>query len=291
MRSRYIKPGFFLNEELADLPPLTRLLFAGLWLLADREGRVADRPRRIKAELFPYEDDCDVDSMLDALASAGFVNRYEVDDVCALEIVGFKRHQNPHKNEPESLLPERSESDGESTSTNWGTKKRPSKSFEPIELEDVSEVAAQEVNPERSSNDSSHSSNVSLNETKRNEMKRKEKKERHSSTKALVDAVFSHWLERMDKHPTRTKLDKKRQSRIEWALEQYGKEACCLAIDGCALSDWHMGRDSRNGGKSFNDLTLIFRDAEHVERFLDFSTKPASVLDAIEEAYGTEDEA
>lgn len=37
-RARNIKPSFFKNEDLADLNPFDRLLFIGLWCLADREG-------------------------------------------------------------------------------------------------------------------------------------------------------------------------------------------------------------------------------------------------------------
>ena len=33
-RARNIKPGFFDNEILGELPALTRLLFIGLWCLA-----------------------------------------------------------------------------------------------------------------------------------------------------------------------------------------------------------------------------------------------------------------
>ena len=58
-RSRNIKPGFFLNDDLAECEPLARLLFAGLWCIADREGRLEDRPKRIKIEVLPY-DNCDV---------------------------------------------------------------------------------------------------------------------------------------------------------------------------------------------------------------------------------------
>ena len=47
-RSRNIKPGFFKNEDLLDLPYEYRLLFVGLWTLADREGYLEDRPKRIR---------------------------------------------------------------------------------------------------------------------------------------------------------------------------------------------------------------------------------------------------
>ena len=72
MRARMIKPSFFLNEDLATLPYEARLLFIGLWCVADREGRLEDRPRRLKAELFPY-DDIDLDPLLGKLAELGFI--------------------------------------------------------------------------------------------------------------------------------------------------------------------------------------------------------------------------
>lgn len=48
-RARNIKPAFFMNDELAEIDPLGRLLFIGLWTIADREGRLEDRPARHKS--------------------------------------------------------------------------------------------------------------------------------------------------------------------------------------------------------------------------------------------------
>ena len=48
-RSRNIKPSIMANEELAELEPLSRLLFIYLWMLADKAGRLEDRPKRIAA--------------------------------------------------------------------------------------------------------------------------------------------------------------------------------------------------------------------------------------------------
>jgi hypothetical protein len=103
-RSRNIKPGFFSNDVLAELEPLTRLLFIGLWIIADRAGRLEDRPKRIKAEVMPY-DDCDVDDMLGSLSRAGFIQRYESGGVKAIQIVNWDKHQNPHVKEAESTVP------------------------------------------------------------------------------------------------------------------------------------------------------------------------------------------
>ena len=52
-RARNLKPSFFTNDILAEVPALGRLLFQGLWCVADREGRLADRPRKLKAEILP----------------------------------------------------------------------------------------------------------------------------------------------------------------------------------------------------------------------------------------------
>lgn len=103
-RSRNIKPGFFKNESLAELSPLARLLFAGLWCLADRDGRLEDRPKRIRAEVLPY-DDGSVDEMLDELHCSGFILRYQVGEQRLIQVQNFAKHQNPHHREPESTIP------------------------------------------------------------------------------------------------------------------------------------------------------------------------------------------
>lgn len=102
-RARNLKPGFFKNETLAECSPLARLLFAGLWCLADREGRLEDRPKRIRAEILPY-DDGSVDDMLAELHEAGFILRYEVAGQLFIQVLNFTKHQNPHCRETESTI-------------------------------------------------------------------------------------------------------------------------------------------------------------------------------------------
>ena len=105
-RSRNIKPAIMDNEELADMAPLTRLLFIYLWMLADREGRLEDRPKRIAAQALPYDRSADVDAMLDELASTGFIKRYQVNSDKFIQIVNFVKHQNPHGTEKDSEIPD-----------------------------------------------------------------------------------------------------------------------------------------------------------------------------------------
>jgi len=103
-RARNIKPAFFKNEKLVELPMATRLLFIGLWTLADREGRLEARPKRIKMEIFPG-DSVDVDKALTELDAGGFIQRYEVAGELYIQILAFGKHQNPHHREPASTIP------------------------------------------------------------------------------------------------------------------------------------------------------------------------------------------
>lgn len=107
-RIRSIKPGFFKDSDLFDAEkaaglPL-RIAYAGLWTVADREGRFKWKPREIKVEVLPY-DDCDMNAVLDALIKAGKVLRYK----CAGEEYGFipkfLEHQHVNKNEAPSTIP------------------------------------------------------------------------------------------------------------------------------------------------------------------------------------------
>jgi hypothetical protein len=99
MRARNIKPGFFTNEVLGTLDPIISLLFAGLWCLADKDGRLEDRPLRIKAELFPYREGLDVNGYLTVLERNAFITRYTVDGSGYIQIENFAKHQSPHHTE------------------------------------------------------------------------------------------------------------------------------------------------------------------------------------------------
>jgi len=104
MRSRNIKPGFFKNDLLAECDPLARILFAGLWCLADRKGRLEYRSKKIKVELLPY-DNCDVDGLIKQLSDGGFITTYVVNNENYIEINEFLKHQTPHIKEQASTIP------------------------------------------------------------------------------------------------------------------------------------------------------------------------------------------
>lgn len=100
-RARNIKPSFFQNELLAELEPLERLAFIGMWTIADFKGCIEFRPKRLKVQLLPY-DNCDFEAIAINLEKSGFISTYSVQGQRYLKIINFEKHQNPHKNEREA---------------------------------------------------------------------------------------------------------------------------------------------------------------------------------------------
>jgi len=109
MRIRTIKPEFFHHEGLFEAEMETKLplrvAFAGLWCIADREGRFKWEPRRIGVQVLPY-DGVDFSRVLDALTTRGFVLKYRVGDACFGWIPSFLKHQVINNRESESVLPD-----------------------------------------------------------------------------------------------------------------------------------------------------------------------------------------
>ncbi len=86
------------------------------------------------------------------------------------------------------------------------------------------------------------------------------------AVRPLVRRIFDYWQLRMGK--PRAKLTKGRV-RVIGARNRDGYTEAQLrqAIDACAASDFHMGDNERM--QAYNDLTLIFRNGEKLEQFLE----------------------
>jgi hypothetical protein len=87
---------------------------------------------------------------------------------------------------------------------------------------------------------------------------------------AFVKQVFDYWVAQCrPNHRVRPVLSSERERKIRKAIDQYGLDVCIAAIDGVLRSDWHMGRNPR--AKEYNDISLILRDAKHIEMFAEKS--------------------
>ena len=88
-----------------------------------------------------------------------------------------------------------------------------------------------------------------------------------------VEAVFAHYQK---SHP-RSKLDKKTKDLIQNRLKDgFTAEDLTKAIDGNHRSPHHCGQNST--GTKFHKLSLIMRDADQVNTFIEHADQPAVVL-------------
>lgn len=233
-RARNIKPGFFTNEELVELGFGTRLLFIGLWTIADRAGRLEDRPKKIKMALFPA-DDMNVNAALDELQKSGFLLRYEHDGARYIQVLAFNKHQNPHKDEKASLIPPpcgHGASTVQEPDSHGGNR---ADSLIPDSLNLIPDTGTQEQNPS-------------------------------VEQKPLdpVTTIFAYWQKVMDSPGS--VLDDKRRKLIAKALKGYSPADVCKAIRGCSKTPHNMGENDRK--TKYNGLGLILRDADHIDRFI-----------------------
>ncbi len=86
-----------------------RLAFIGLFTCCDRSGRFRWQPRRLKLDIFPYED-IDFSRVLDALQSREFIVKYENQGEIYGCIPSWLRHQHINNREMTSKFPSVEES-------------------------------------------------------------------------------------------------------------------------------------------------------------------------------------
>lgn len=107
MRIRTIKPEFFSDEILDELPADVRIAFAGLWCYCDDFGRGLDDRWLIKAAIAPRRDKDTpnvVEGWLEKLADAGRLLRYEIDGRRYLQIINW-HHQKINRPTPSRYPP------------------------------------------------------------------------------------------------------------------------------------------------------------------------------------------
>src|SRR3990167_3295827 len=125
VRKRLLSPGFFQDGSLAACSPLALLLFAGLWALCDRDGRMRWVPPVVHGQLFPFDPDAAVEALVTELAAAGCVVLYAVEGRRYLACPSGPQHQNPHKNERASDIPAPPEPSVPSRVSHWSKSSQP----------------------------------------------------------------------------------------------------------------------------------------------------------------------
>ncbi len=96
-RIRTIKPDFWTDEKIGTLRRDVRLLYIGLWNLADDKGVLKANPAFIKGQIFPYDEDLRIGSVkewIDSLENARMLVPFTYNGESYFIIRTFLAHQN-----------------------------------------------------------------------------------------------------------------------------------------------------------------------------------------------------
>jgi hypothetical protein len=251
-RIRTTKPEFWVSEQVTSCSPLARLLFIGLWNFCDDGGVHPAEYRRLKSEVFP-SDNFTIDEMkilIKELITAGLLYEYVVESKSYWIVTGW-RHQ--LINRPTPL-------------------KYPQPDSQKNEINQVSLTTQEVINESSLANHENYCGKGKDGIGKEKdicEVKTSLVDIPEINTSASKKELFNYWQEKMN-HP-RAKLDKKRGNVIKNAL-QLGYSVVDLkqAIDGCAKTQFNMGQNDKR--QVYDDISLILRDSEHIERFINNET-------------------
>lgn len=277
-RTRELKPAFFQDEDLATLSRDHRLLFSALWTLADREGRLEDRPAWIKLYSFPFDADISVDDisrMLTDLAacSGRFIVRYQANGKRYLLVQNFKKHQHIHPKEAPSVFPPVPEISETARELPGITGKAKS---DPVILPLPSEPSSDPDLTTPSASTVSVSSQLPLLASGSGSEQPACQPESKDAEK--IRAVFDHYRSH---HPRSFPVPL--PASKEWGLirarlrEGNSVENLCRAIDGYHMDPYHCGENA--SGTKFQSLELIMRNGSKVNAGLVFyEAKPGPVM-------------
>jgi uncharacterized protein YlbG (UPF0298 family) len=265
-RSRNIKHNFFVNDELAEIDPLGRLLFIGLWTIANYNGDLEYKPKKIKALVLPY-DECDIEELMINLDKSRFISIYSMHGCKYIHINNFCKHQNPHKNEKDkgTDIPEYNPEyaqviDSKGVAINRDKIDSCSDKIDSNPADSCFLIPdSGTLKPDScSQNPDSGTLNKTIVALKRN----------HKSES--IQIIFDYWQKTMG-HP-RAVLDDKRKSLIRRQLKNYSENDLKTAIYGCSITPWNMGKNP--DGRIYDSIELILRDAKHIDDFIRNADKP-----------------
>lgn len=304
-----------MNEDIVELSIEARLLFIGMWTLADREGRLENRPKKIKMSLFPA-DEINVSELLLDISKYGFIELYNVDGIDIIQIVNFVKHQTPHGLEKDSELPdqnglytvyERNQKNKtvigkpsfitKSELTDFYNKTGVFTASDDLNNGfDSSSIGTQNSSLTNHEQDNNSYETVSISDKNAlnpesfnlnpesfnknicppNGERVSEKAK--SNFKNEIQEIFEFWKTTLNKN-SRTALDNKRKSKIQARLKDgYTVDDIKSAIIGCSKSDYHMGKNDQN--TVYNDIELICRDATRLDQFIGFNQQSGNAAQA-----------
>ena len=99
-RYRRIKPEYWSDDKVIELDHSSRLFFIGMWNFVDDTGVIQNKPRMLKAQIFPADDISidDVQNILRMLYECSLIT-YN-DDQSLIRVRGFLNHQKIDRPQP-----------------------------------------------------------------------------------------------------------------------------------------------------------------------------------------------
>jgi hypothetical protein len=105
-----------------------------------------------------------------------------------------------------------------------------------------------------------------LSKDKLSKGKDKEKEKKDNALVEQAQRLFTYWKEVMGK-PKAQFTNGRKIKIIARLKEGYSEDDCAKAIENVSIDPWYSGDNDRN--KEYNDIALIFRDGEHLEKYRD----------------------
>lgn len=240
-RKRMIDPNIWQSEDFSRLSTLAKLVFIGLFSLADDEGRGRCNPVYLKSTLFPYEEgirSADIDKTLSEISSNMSVIFYSCDGSNYYSLYNWNTWQKIDR-PSESKIPEYVENTMEKLFAEHSTNNR--RGFVP--------------NKNRIENN-----------------KNKNKIEKEDKRKEIVE-IYNASCTNL---PAVQKVTDKRNKQIDefiknFTIEQF-KEICCIANN----SDFLTGKNDR-GWKADFDFVLRIDKATKILEGKYNNAKPSSM--------------
>lgn len=116
----------------------------------------------------------------------------------------------------------------------------------------------------------------------KNEKIKNKKKEQTLVVSDDEQAVFDRWKEVIGAND-RTQLDAPRLGSIRWAITHYGLDGAMDALQGLANDSWSM-----EGPFSRREIKMVFRDAAHIERYMNAAVKKLTPIQLMMQNAGLE---
>lgn len=96
-RKRMVDPEFWLDEQITSLGYEFRLFYIGSWNFADDYGVVENSSKKLKAQIFPYDDDVDCEAMITKLIELKRYIPFEAEGKKWLYVKNFLKYQRVDK--------------------------------------------------------------------------------------------------------------------------------------------------------------------------------------------------